>query len=171
MTRSYICKQTYCEGKRLGEYTHNLNERQQRDGSLEEYGNIGPKYLFPILAVTKHIDRKECYQRQSERNGDIARYIGSSREYGNKTHYVAQQYKEEYGEQQRRITFVVLAYRRLDYVIHNHGYDILHKTHKPARSGICCTVTPVPAGSAHHYHAEQQAVYYHGQRYLGERQV
>ena len=166
-----ICEQTYGKGERLGEYTYNLDEREQRYGSLEEYGDIGPENLLPVLAVTEYIHGKECDQGKEECHGYVAGHIGSCREYGNESHDVAQQYKEEYGEQQRGVPFVILAYRGFDHVIDYHGNDKLHEAHKALGRGIGGAVTSVPACGAHHNDAEQQAVEDHSQSNLGERQV
>ena len=168
MTCRYIGEQTDGQGERFGEYAHNLDEREQGYRSLEEHRDIGPEYFLPIFAVTEHIDCEERYQCQEQRHGYIAGNICSGGEYGYQPHYVAQQYEEEYGEQQRGVPLVLLAYRRLYHIIHNHGHYILHKPHESAGSRICGIPMAIPAGRQHHDQAKQQTVNHDSKSHLGK---
>ena len=53
-------------------------------------------------------------------------------------------YKEEHGEQQGRTPLVLLSYRRLDDIVHDHVNDQFHQANESAGSRCCGIMTAVP---------------------------
>ena len=85
MARKDIGKQTHHQGKRLCQYTKQLNHRHHRHRTFAPRRNLRPKDLKPIFSVAKQVDGKESKHGQNKRNGNIAREVGTTGKYRNKS--------------------------------------------------------------------------------------
>ena len=96
----HVGKETNHQREGFGEHPdkfNNLHERKNR--CFQEYGHIGPEYLFPILLVSKKIGSEEGEHCQTQCNGNVAGNVGATRKDRNQPKHVVEKYKVENSEQ------------------------------------------------------------------------
>ena len=147
MPCQYIGKQTNHKSERFGEHTYHLYNRYERYGHFEPPRYVRPEYLFPILSGAEDIDYDKGKHSQRKGDGYIARYVGSSGEYGHQSHQVIDEDEEKCRKQIWRITLVVFAHTRFNDAVYYTHYKHLDGSYKSFRVCLCSAFVSVPAGT------------------------
>ena len=90
-----IGKQTDHQGEGLREDAEKFYHRHHRYWHFQPCGHFGPEDFLPILSVAEQVDGQEGAEGQEECDGNITCDVGSTREDGQQSQEVAQEYKEE----------------------------------------------------------------------------
>lgn len=147
MAAHYVRKQTYHQGKRLGEDAKKLYHGHQRHGDFQPSGDLRPEDVFPIGLVSEDVDDEQHTEGEEKRDRDIARYVGSAWENRNQPHQVGDENEEEGRQQKRRIGFAMLfADAGLDEVVIDHHDKHLHQSNESLWGIVAAIAAAIPAG-------------------------
>ena len=82
MSCHHVGKETDHQRKGLGQNTKQFDEGHDGHGvCLQESRHVGPEDFLPVLLVAEEVDGQHGAQRQEERDVDVTRHVGSTREY------------------------------------------------------------------------------------------
>lgn len=89
----YIGKQSYHEREGAQEQTQDFYRRKDDFHPCRDTGH--PEYVLPVVFVAVEAHHEKGENRQGERYGQVAGYVGATREKRYQTQQVAEQYKEK----------------------------------------------------------------------------
>ena len=172
MPAEHVCKKPYHQGDRLCKNTYQLDQRHERNRSLEPGRNVRPEDFLPILPGSEHVHGYEGAKSQEHGDGHICSDAHSAREYREKAHQVAGENKEESRQKVWRKLSVILTDARFYDSVFNHIHKHLHKAHVFRRNGIAVSAVPlIPSCSRKEKQKKYGPVYQQSQTHLGKAQV
>ena len=150
VTSHHVGKQTDHQREGLGDDTEEFDDRHDSHRiSLQEGRHIGPEDLLPVLLVAEQVDGQHRTECQEERDVDVARHIGTTREDGQQTQHIGDEDEEEGRQQVGCIgTVVLLADGVLDEVVVDRHHQHLHHTYETLRHILGGVMLLVPTGTA-----------------------
>ena len=120
----HVGEESYHQHDGLGEDTDDLDQRHERE-YLEPGGDAGGvEDVHPIVLVAAEVGDDEGDEGQGGGDGDIAGDVGASREEGYQAQDVAEEDKEEEGEQVGQVLLI------LGLADHGTGDAVAHKDHQ-----------------------------------------
>ena len=123
MARSHIGKKSNHEHNRLGEHSNQLNHRHQREDFQPCRHTRGVENVNPIMAIAADIGDQEGDNSQGGGDSNIAGDIGTGWEERYQAKDIAEENKEEKGEQIRQI-FPIFVFAN-----HGSGNTVADKHH------------------------------------------
>ena len=149
MAGGHIGEETDHQYDGLGKDTHQFHQRHQRE-NLQPRGNTGSvEDIGPVVAVTADIGNEKGDDSQSSSDSDIAANVTTCREDRYQTQDIAEEDKEEEGEQIRQI-FLVFGFTN-----HRTNNIVPHKDHQHLHEALqvlgCLVGTLLVAFLRHHH--------------------
>ena len=140
-----IGEETDHQGKRLREYSHKLNGRDEGE-SLKGHWHVGPENFLPVMLVATELYDDKRAQGKEESNGDITGHIASAWRKRNKSHDIAGEDEEEASEQIGTILLIAFSYTWLDNIVDHIHHEHLNEPCEALGRIVTGLVLAIPAG-------------------------
>ena len=150
VTGHHVGKETDHQREGLGDDTEQFDDRHDSHRiSLQESRHIRPEDLLPVLLVAEQVDGQHRTECQKERDVDVARHIGTTREDRQQPKHIGDEDEEEGRQQVRCVgTVVLFADGVLDEVVVDRHHQHLHHAYESLRHILGGVVLLVPTGTA-----------------------